>query len=143
MEVEIFTLADHAADYGNGKLVIAGTFDNIFVANFPAVHPMCSVAVRIRLANSEAGRHKFEIRALDSKGRKFQDPFGGEFEVQPNPNADHSTLNIVWSLANTKFDSPGKFAFEFHFDNEFRTGLTLTVVKYVPPQNSSTEVQQN
>jgi len=136
MEIEIFTLADHAADYGSGKLVIAGTFDNIFASNFPAVHPMCVIAVRMRIANSESGRHKFEIRAIDSKGQKLHEPFSGEFDVQKNPNADHTTLNIVWNLANTKFETPGKYAFEFHYDGEFRTGLNLTVVKFVPPANA-------
>lgn len=130
MEIEIFTLADYAADYGNGKLVISGTFDTIFSHVFPFSHPNCSIALRIRLANSEAGEHDFEIKPI---GLKNIQPLKGSMNVQQNRNADHATINIVLNLNNISFEKPGKYAFEFHFDGEFRTGLSLYLVKAAPP----------
>ncbi|MHA8099761.1 DUF6941 family protein [Aquirufa aurantiipilula] len=127
MEVEIFTLADYAADYGQGKLVINGTFDNITAKEFPAIHPSCAIVARIRIANSELGSHYFQIDALNPHGDNFHEPFKGEFTIQKNPNADHTTLNIIWNLVHSKFEMPGKYAFEFYYDGEFRTGLSLTV----------------
>jgi hypothetical protein len=132
MEIEIFTLADFAADYGNGKLVISGTFDSIFSPQFPAVHASCSLALRIRIANSESGTHTIELRSLGPNGKNFQEPIKGDLDVKKNPNADHSTINFVVNFNNLKFETPGKYAFEFHYDNEFRSGLTLTVVKFNP-----------
>ena len=108
MEIEIFTLADYAADYGNGKLVVIGTFDTIFTGVFPAIHPACSIALRMRVANSESGYHNFEIKILDPKNANFKDPLKGELEVKENPNSDHSTFNIVLNLNNVAFESPGR-----------------------------------
>jgi hypothetical protein len=125
MEIEIFTLADFAADYGSGKLTVSGTFDTIFSKTFPVVHPFCSIALRIRVANSEAGHHDFELRP---KGLSVVEPVKGNMNVRPNPNADHTTFNIVVNFNNLKFDKPGKFAFEFYFDNDFRSGLNLYAV---------------
>ena len=129
MEIEIFTLADHAADYGNGKLVIAGTFDTISGLNFPLVHPTCSLALRIRVSNSEAGNHSFEIKSV---GMPNVQPIKGNLSVKKNINADHSTINLVANLNNLKFDKPGRYSFEFHFNNEFRSGLHLFVLKGAP-----------
>lgn len=131
MEIEIFTLADYAADYGNGKLIVSGTFDTIFGQTFPLVHPSCSLALRIRIANSEIGEHTFEIRPA---GLSNVQPFIGNLSVKKNPNADHSTINLVVNLNNLKFDKPGRYSFEFYFDNEFRSGLNLYVVKNVASQ---------
>lgn len=130
MEIEIFTLADYAADYGNGKLVISGTFDSIFSQGFPFSHPNCAIALRIRLANSEAGEHEFEVRPIGIKGIQ---PLKGTMNVQRNRNADHATVNIVLNMNNISFEKPGKVAFEFYFDGEFRSGLSLYVVKAGPP----------
>ena len=135
MEIEIFTLADYAADYGNGKLIVSGTFDTIFGQSFPLVHPSCSLALRIRIANSEVGEHTFEIRPV---GFADIQPFNGNLTVKKNPNADHSTINLVINLNNLKFDKPGRYPFEFHFDNEFRSGLNLYIVKNVASQTNLT-----
>ncbi len=126
MEIEIFTISEYAADYGNGKLSILGTFDTIFCQSFPSIHPSCSLALRIRIANSEAGEHTFEIRSISS----LIQPFTGNLKVRKNPNADHSTFNIVLNLNNLNFNKPGKHSFEFLFNGEFRSGLNLYVVKH-------------
>jgi hypothetical protein len=126
MEIEIFTLADFAADYGNGKLIITGTFDTIFSQSYPVVHPTCAIALRIRIANSETGYHDFELRP---KGFSTVEPVKGSMDIKPNPNADHSTFNIVVNFNNLKLEKPGKYAFEFYFDNDFRSGLSLYAVK--------------
>ena len=131
MEIEISTLADYAADYGNGKLIVSGTFDTIFGQTFPLVHPSCSLALRIRISNSEVGEHSFEIRPA---GFSNVQPFIGNLSVKKSPYADHSTINLVVNLKDLKFDKTGRYSFEFHFDNEFRSGLNLYVVKNIASQ---------
>ena len=83
------------------------------------------MALRIRIANSEAGQHDFELRP---KGLSSIQPVKGQMDIKPNPNADHSTFNIVVNLNNLKLDKAGKYSFEFYFDNEFRSGLNLYAV---------------
>jgi hypothetical protein len=136
MEVEIFTLADFAADYGQGKLNIIGTFDAIFPQQFPFVHPNCSLALRLRVANSESGMHNLNIKFIDPDGKDFNQPVNGDLQVAKNPNADYSTSNFILNFSNLKFDKPGKYAFELHWDGEFRSGLTLNLVKSTPNVNS-------
>jgi hypothetical protein len=132
MEIEIFTLADYAADQGNSKLTVVGTFDTLFAQQLPTAHPHCSIAIRIRIANSEAGKHAFEIKSLGPNGKEFTPPIKGDLTVMQNPNADYTTLNLVMGMNNLKFEKAGKYHFEFHFDREFRSGLTLTVVNGLP-----------
>jgi len=127
MEIEIFTLADYATDPGFGKLTIIGTFDNLFAPSFPAEHPTAFVVARIRFANSEASLHRVEIRVLDTNGQNVHKPLVEDFDVKPNPNAAHTSYNIIWTLTNTRFEKAGVYAIEMHYDGEFRTGMKLTV----------------
>lgn len=129
MELEIFTLADHAADYGQGKLNVLGTFDTIIRPTYPNVLPHGSIALRIRVGNSEAGKHGFVLKFLKPEGGYFQPEVKGDLEVKQNPHSDYSTLNLAISFTNLKFDKPGKYAIEFHWDGEFRSGLTLNAIQ--------------
>jgi hypothetical protein len=131
MEHEIFSLADYAADYGNGKMLVAGTFDTLFTPQLPAVHPSCSIAIRLRVANSEAGAHDFEIRVLTPDKQQLHS-IKGRGEIRANPNADYTSMNIVMNLNNLKLEKAGKYAIEFYFDNEFRSGLSLHVIPGMP-----------
>jgi hypothetical protein len=133
MEIEIFSLADFANDSGNGKMNIIGTFDQIHVPSLPFVLPHCAVATRIRIANSEAGVHAFEIVGIDPDGMEFQ-RLPGNMHVQLNPNAQYGAFNLPLNISNFKIDKIGKYAFEFYFDGEFRSGLTMHVVMINGPR---------
>ncbi|MCC6836675.1 MAG: hypothetical protein IT213_16945 [Cytophagales bacterium] len=132
MEIEIFTLADYAADQGNSKLTVVGTFDTLFTQSLPTQHPHCTLAIRFRVANSEAGKHDFEIRTVGPDGKEFIPNIKGDRTVMPNPNADYTTFNVVVNMNNLKLEKAGKHSFEFYFDGEFRSGLTMTVVQGLP-----------
>ena len=132
MEIEIFTIADFACDYGTGKLSVIGTFDHIFSQNFPTVHPACALAARIRLANSEAGSHNLELIFRGPDNREFIERIKSQMNFQVNPAADYATLNLVMNLNNIKFEKPGKYAIELYFDGEFRSGLHLNLIQGLP-----------
>ena len=57
MDVQIAALCDSAVDY-SGKLCLLGAFDSIYVQRFPAVHPHCSIALRLVFNQAEEGRHQ-------------------------------------------------------------------------------------
>ena len=137
MEVEIFTLADYATDPGNGKLFISGTFDTLLAQTFPVIHPFATIVARIRVGNSEAGNHSIEIRSLDTNKKSLHESLKGNFEVQSNPNSDHTSLNILWNLTNSKLDREGVYGFEFYFDGDFKTGLKLTAKLASNPNTKS------
>ena len=64
MEVQVASLCDAAADY-NGKLSLLGAFDTILVQNVPAVHPHCSVALRIVFRDTDEGDHVLHLAMID------------------------------------------------------------------------------
>lgn len=133
MITEIFTLADYAADGPPGKLTIVGTFDTYFCQEVPLIIPNCSIALRIRFANSEAGSHDIKIKFHGPKPFALPD-FEGKLEVFPNPNAEYSTSNLVINLSNLKIESFGKHTIELWVDGEFESGLSLHIVKVDPTQ---------
>jgi len=64
VNVELAVLVDYATTTADGKLIIAGVFDVISVASFPAWHPgrpICAI-------NPPPGRHK-TIFGVASTGR--------------------------------------------------------------------------
>ena len=71
MDIQIATLCDFAADYGNGKLVINGTFDALRASQFPVVHPHCSLAMRICVLPEDSGDHKMTINIIDEDGNSI------------------------------------------------------------------------
>ena len=130
--LEIFSLSDFAADYGNGKLSVIGCFDTIFTKQLPTVHPQCSISARMRFGNSEVGNHTFEIRAITPSGKVLHS-VNGKADVKANPNATYSTRNLIMTLNNFKLEEFGAYAFEFWLNGEFHSGLKMHVVHGLPP----------
>ncbi len=128
MEIEIFTLCDHAQDSA-GKLTIVGTFDVIFAGQFPAIHPSCSIAGRLRFSDKEVGAHGFKLKLINESGTDVIPPIEGNVDVKKPEVGHHSTVNFALNLFQLKFDNPGKYSIELYIDGEWRSGLTLNVVK--------------
>ena len=68
MTIQIAVLCDAATDY-NGKLNLLGTFDTIITSQLPAVHPQCSIALRLAFGRIEEGAHKVKMNFVDEDGR--------------------------------------------------------------------------
>ena len=124
MELEIFTLADFAQD-NNSKMTVVGTFDSIHTKQFPALHPACSVACRVRFAAKESGPHDFKLRLTDSDGKEIIQPITGNINVGVPPNGQVATINIIINFAQLKFEKAGRYSFELFIDDEWKSGLPL------------------
>lgn len=124
MEIEIFTLADFAQD-NNSKLTIVGTFDSISSKQFPAQHPACSLACRLRFAAKEAGAHDFKIRLIDSGGKETIQPIEGNINIAAPPNGQFSSVNLVINFNLLQFEKAGRYSFELYIDGEWKSGLPL------------------
>lgn len=124
MEIEIFTLADFAQD-NNSKLTIVGTFDSIHSKQFPATHPSCSVACRLRFGIKEVGSHDFKLRLIDADGREMLKPVEGNINIGNPPNGQFASINIVVNFAQLQFGKPGRYSFELYVDGEWKSGLPL------------------
>jgi len=128
MEIEIFTLCDYAQDYV-GKLTVVGTFDVIMAANFPAIHPTCSIAGRLRFSEKEVGIHGFKLKLINEKGDDLIQAIEGDIEVKKPEIGNHSAVNFSLNLFQLKFDNPGKYSFELYMDGEWRSGFSLNVIQ--------------
>lgn len=122
METEIFTLCDFAQN-SNGKLNIIGTFDALATNTFPTVHPLCSIAMRLRFANKEAGNHRGKIE-FKHNGSDFMPKLEFEMNVAVHPNG-YSISNLALNIGNLLLKEPGKYTIEFHIDGEWQSGLTF------------------
>jgi hypothetical protein len=127
METEIFTLCDFAQDAG-GKLTIVGTFDQIGSKTFPVVHQSCSLAIRLRFASKETGEHAFRLKLVDAAGKNIIAPIEGNINVA-NAQREYAGLNMVVNLNQLKFEKEGRHSFELYIDDDWVTGLPLTLVK--------------
>ena len=124
MEIEIFTLADFAQD-NHSKLTIVGTFDSIHSKQFPATHPACSIACRLRFAAKEAGAHDFKLRLIDTGGKETIQPIEGNINIGAPPNGQFASINIVVNFNQLKFENPGRYSFELYIDGDWKSGLPL------------------
>ncbi|MEP7323565.1 MAG: hypothetical protein ABI761_16695 [Saprospiraceae bacterium] len=131
MELEIFTLCDYAQDM-KGKFVIVGTFDTIFPKLYPCIHPSCSVALRLRFSEDEQGDHMLKIRIIDNKGNEIVKNIEGKIQVSTPAIGHHATVNFALQLNQLKFEQAGKYAIEFYFDGEWRSGLPLLLSELNP-----------
>jgi len=128
METEIFTLADFAQD-NQSKLTIVGTFDTINAPQFPATHPVCSIACRLRFSEKESGEHTFKLRLIDSAGQEVIKPVEGKIQVGTTPERKFVSINIVINFNQLQFPKPDRYSFELHIDGEWKSGLPLILQK--------------
>lgn len=124
MEIEIFTLCDFAQD-SHSKLTIVGTFDSINTKQFPATHPACSIACRLRFAAKEAGDHDFKLRMTDTKGNEIIKPIEGQMKIGVPPKNQFATVNLVFNFTQLKFETAGRYSFELYVDGDWKSGLPL------------------
>jgi hypothetical protein len=124
MEIEIFTLADFAQD-NNSKLTVVGTFDSIHTKQFPAIHPACTVACRLRFAAKDEGAHDFKLRLIDTGGKEIIQPVKGEINIGKPVNGQFTTINIVINFGQLQFPAPGRYSFELYIDDDWKSGLPL------------------
>lgn len=124
MEIEIFTLCDFAQD-NQSKLTVVGTFDSINSKQFPAQHPACTIACRLRFAPKEADTHDFKLRLIDAEGKETITPVEGNININAPSNDRHITINLVINFNQLHFAKAGRYSFELYIDGDWKSGLPL------------------
>ncbi len=136
MKAELFVLCDAATDY-QGKLNILGTFDAIWSKQIPAVHPFCSVALRLRFLKIEEGEHKIKISIVNEDGAAVMKPV----EANVNIHFRHAQFasiaaNMILNLQGLKFPGYGEYSIDLAIDGRHEASLPLYVNK-VPAQSNN------
>jgi hypothetical protein len=131
MTIQIAVLCDAATDY-NGKLNLLGTFDTIVTSQLPAVHPQCSIALRMAFSRIEEGAHKVKMNFVDEDGRLVMPSIDMPVDVAVPAEANFLVRNFIINIQQLKFERPGQYSIDVAIDGRHEASIPL-LVKHNPP----------
>ena len=134
MEIQVATLCDSAADYG-GKLCVLGSFDSIMAHQLPAIHPQCSVALRIVFRREDEGHHDMRVNIVDEDGKLIVPSIETKIDVVLPDELLFLSRNLVLNLQQLKFDRRGLYSVDITIDGEQEASIPLqvTLLQNRPP----------
>lgn len=130
MDIQVAVLCDAATDSG-GKLNILGAFDTIHAAELPAVHPQCSVALRVTFGSGEEGAHKLQMTFVNDDGQSVMEVIEIPVEIAMPEESHFVTCNFVVNIQQLKFETPGFYSIDLALDGESQASIPL-LVKHTP-----------
>jgi hypothetical protein len=131
MNIQVAVLCDAATD-DNGKLNLLGAFDTIYTQQLPAVHPQCSVALRVTFGHEDEGSHKLKLLFVDADGRPIMPGIDIPVDVALPGDSHFGTRNFIVNIQQLKFDNPGLYSMDVSLDERPQASIPL-LVKYNPP----------
>jgi hypothetical protein len=126
MNIQIAVLCDAATDYG-GKLNLLGTFDTIVTNKLPAVHPQCSVALRITFSKVEDGPHSVRMNFVDEDGVFIMPSIEIPVDIVVPGGASFLTKNFIVNIQQLKFEKPGQYSIDVALDQRHEISIPLSV----------------
>lgn len=126
MNIQIAVLCDAATDYG-GKLNILGTFDTIITNQLPAVHPQCSIALRLAFSKIEEGAHRVKMNFVDEDGKLVMPSIDIPVDVVVPTELNFLVRNFVINIQQLKFERPGQYSIDVAVDGRQETSIPLLV----------------
>ena len=135
MDVQIASLCDSAQDYG-GKLCLIGAFDTILVRQFPALHPFCSVALRIIFRDTDEGKHTLRVNLIDDDGQSLLPKIETPIDIRLPENQFFATVNLVFNLQGMRFNKAGQYSLDITLDAKMVARIPLQVL-LMPPESGS------
>lgn len=140
MDVQVAVLCDAATDSG-GKLNILGAFDTIHAAQLPAVHPQCSIALRVTFGGGEEGAHKLQLTFVDEDGKSVFPGMDIPVQITLPGDSHFLTCNFVVNIQQLKFEAPGLYSVDLVLDDKLQASIPL-LVKYTPPSEPEAEPER-
>jgi hypothetical protein len=132
VNIQVAVLCDAATDE-NLKLNMLGAFDTICTQQLPAVHPQCSIALRVTFFSSDEGKHNLRVNFVDADGRCIMPDFPPiPVEVALPDDLHFGTRNFIVNIQQLKFENPGLYSIDVLFDDQPLASIPL-MVKYNPP----------
>ena len=133
MKIEVFALCDAATD-SRGKLNILGTFDQIYAAKMPVVHPACAIALRLRCDKMEEGVHRINLQLVDPDGTPVFQPMEGEVHPRMAPDVESVAVNLILNFQHMKFETFADYQINLAIDDVSMASLPLRV-REIPQQH--------
>lgn len=126
MDIQVAVLCDAATDSA-GKLNILGTFDTINTSQMPAIHPQCSVALRMVFNRVEDGAHKLKLNFVDEDGKLIMPSIEIPVQIAVPEDTDFQARNFVINIQQLKFDKPGLYSIAIGLDGRHEGSIPLFV----------------
>ncbi|MGA1237837.1 MAG: DUF6941 family protein [Limisphaerales bacterium] len=137
MDVQVAALCDAATDY-SGKLNLLGTFDTIVAPKLPAVHPHCSIALRIVFNRIEEGQHTIRINLVDEDGQSVMPNIDIPAEINFNGDASILSRNFIINIQHLKLAKAGHYGIHVAIDGRHQSSIPLVVrLSPQPPQQDA------
>jgi len=132
MKIEVFALCDAATD-SHGKLNILGTFDQIYAAKIPIVHPSCAIALRLRFDKMEEGIHRIKLQLVNPDGMPVLKPMEGDVNPRMAADVESVAVNLILNFQNIKFEEYADYQITLTVDDMAMGALPLRVRKMPSP----------
>lgn len=126
MDIQIAVLCDAATD-NHGKLNLLGAFDTIFTSQLPAIHPQCSIALRMTFNKVEEGHHKVKLNFVDEDGRSVMPPIEMPVEVQVPEETIFLSRNFIVNIQKLTFEKEGLYSIDIAVDGRQEGSVPLLV----------------
>jgi hypothetical protein len=128
VQIEVFSLCD-AATTGGGKLNMLGAFDTLWVSKVPAVHPHCTVALRVRFHSSEGGEHNVSVKFIDADGKHIIPATNGVINIDYSGGQKSSSANLILNIQGLKVEKFGEYSIDLAVSGKNMASLPLFVRK--------------
>lgn len=129
MQIEIFALCD-AATGDLGKLSMLGAFDTIRALKTPAVHPQCTIALRVRFERIERGEHKVVVHFANSDGKNVILPAQGAITMNFADEQSSGVANLILNIQGLKLEKFGEYSIDLAIDGQQKASLPLFVKEH-------------
>jgi hypothetical protein len=132
MNVQVAVLCDAATD-DNGKLNLLGAFDTIYTQQLPAIHPQCSIALRVTFFSEDEGKHQLHFNFVDADGGSIMRDFPPiPVDVSLPEDMHFGTRNFIVNIQQLRFETPGLYSIDISLDDQPQSSIPL-LVRYTPP----------
>ena len=126
MNIQVAVLCDAATD-DNGKLNLLGAFDTIYTQQLPAVHPQCSIALRLTFGHEDEGARKLRLSFVDADGRSIMPGIDIPVDVSLPGDSHFGTRNFIVNIQQLKFEQPGLYSIDVALDEKTQSSIPLLV----------------
>ena len=126
MQIEVFSLCD-AATVEGGKLNVLGAFDTITVTKMPAIHPQCTIALRLRFSSLEGEEHNISVKFVDADGKHVIPATNGKIKIKFADSQRSSSANLILNMQGLKFSKGGEYSINLSVDGNSKASIPLFI----------------
>lgn len=127
MQLEIFTLCD-AANNHFGMLNMIGSFDTIRSNITPAIHPQCSIALKLRFDPIEEGEQNVAINFVDIDGKHVMPPLKQKLIVKFAQGQKTHPEILILNIQGLRLKNFGEYSIDLAVNGNHICSLPLYVI---------------